>query len=296
MITRQQIRHFLAVTEAGSFTQAAESIGVTQPTLSSGIRELEDRVGAKLFERRRPAVRLTSAGNRLLPIARRIEREFRRAELETAQASSARQSFVLGVIPSIGTALLESALATQALGTLVVREKDEPTLHRELRRGTIDAALTFRREAGDASVRPIDLWSDRYRLMLPATHRLADRELIEAEELADDVMIARRSCEMLGYTSKFFTDRGVRPEFAFKSRNDDRAMALVAAGLGVTVAPHSLVRDGVVSVELAGFEQSRRLALLVRADDFEHSSRYRGRVDGLVAVFRDASRELHLPE
>ncbi|MDM8010553.1 MAG: LysR family transcriptional regulator, partial [Parasphingorhabdus sp.] len=50
MLTRQQIRQFLAVVDTGSFTRAAEAIGVTQPTLSSGIRELETHVGASLFD------------------------------------------------------------------------------------------------------------------------------------------------------------------------------------------------------------------------------------------------------
>ena len=286
MISRQQIRQFLAVAESGNFTRAAEATGVTQPTLSSGIRELEKHVGAKLFERQRPAVRLTSAGNRLLPIARRIEREFRRAEIETAQASSARTSFILGVIPSVPTSILQEAVAEYDAGTLVVREKDQQALYRELRSGAIDAALTFTRDGMDPSVKAISLWSDPYRLMLPSTHRLALRERVEAEELADEVMIARRSCELLQVTSRFFTDRGVRPDFSFKSQNDDRAMALVAAGLGLTVAPHSLLREGVVSVDLAEFDQARTMVLVVRAEDFDHSARYRQQVEKLAVQFK----------
>ena len=289
MISRRQIRQFLAVAENGNFTRAAEAIGVTQPTLSSGIRELERLVGASLFQRQRPSVRLTSAGNRLLPIAKRIEREFRRAEIETGKASIARQSFILGVIPSAPTILLEAALAEAELGSLVVREKDEQTLLRELRRGLIDAAVTIGHEGMDEAIHVLDLWNDPYRLMLSSSHRLAGRKRVEPEELADEVMIARRSCEMLQFTSKFFTDRGVRPEFAFKSQNDDRAMALVAAGLGLTVAPHSLRRPGVVSVELAEFDQVRQMVLITRSDDFMSSSRYRGFAKGLAEALKRTS-------
>jgi len=289
MISRQQIRQFVAVVETGSFTKAAEAIGVTQPSLSSGIRELEGQLGAQLFIRQRPTVRLTSAGNRLLPIARRIEREFRRAEIEAVQASSARVSTILGIIPSTPTALLQAALADSDEGSIVVRESNERALYRELLRGAIDAALTIGRDTRDSQIVVIDLWRDPYRLMLHADHPLAHRERVEAEELADEVMIARRSCELLSYTSKFFTDRGVRPQFSFKSQNDDRAMALVAAGMGLTVAPHSLAREGIVSIELAEFDQARQMVLAVRRDDMENSSRYRRTVEELADRFRAAA-------
>ena len=70
MIKRSHIRQFLAIVEAGSFTQAAARIRVTQPTLSSGIAELERLVGTQLFVRDRKRVRMTESGARLLPIAR----------------------------------------------------------------------------------------------------------------------------------------------------------------------------------------------------------------------------------
>ena len=71
MLTRQQIRQFLAVVDTGNFSRAADAIGVTQPTLSSGIAELEGHVGARLFERQRPTVRRLGLSSRLTP---RIDR------------------------------------------------------------------------------------------------------------------------------------------------------------------------------------------------------------------------------
>src|SRR3954470_1352260 len=68
----QQLRYFLAVVENRHFTQAAESLGVSQPTLSKQIHTLEETLGAPLFERARGAVGLTAAGDNLLPLARRM--------------------------------------------------------------------------------------------------------------------------------------------------------------------------------------------------------------------------------
>src|SRR3546814_17086811 len=80
MIKRSHIRQFLAVVDAGSFTQAAQHIRVTQPALSIGVAELERQVGAPLFIRSRRQIRLTEAGGRFLLIARHLERGFRAAD------------------------------------------------------------------------------------------------------------------------------------------------------------------------------------------------------------------------
>ena len=68
MIKRSHVRQFLAVVDAGSFTQAAARMRVTQPTLSLGIADLERLVGAQLIVRDRRHLRLTEAGGRFLPV------------------------------------------------------------------------------------------------------------------------------------------------------------------------------------------------------------------------------------
>lgn len=285
MLTRQQLRQFLAVVDTGSFTRAADAIGVTQPTLSSGIRELEAHVGASLFDRQRPAVRLTSAGNRLLPIARRIVREFQRAEQETAQAPSSSRSFILGVLPSLPTAMLEQGCRRWGERDLVVREREGAPLRQELRQGRLDAAILSVKSGAPENLEFFELFTEDFCLMFATDHPLAAREEIQAEELGDEVMIARRSCEMLSETSRFFTARGVRPQFSFKSHNDDRAMAMVAAGLGLTVAPKSLEREGVRAVRLADFDTSRRIGIALRADDYRLGGLYAQRCDRLRQCF-----------
>ena len=68
----QQLRYFLAVAETRHFTQAADMLDVSQPTLSKQIHTLEATLGTSLFERIRGAVTLTAAGETLLPFARRM--------------------------------------------------------------------------------------------------------------------------------------------------------------------------------------------------------------------------------
>src|SRR5262249_6937923 len=78
---------FVAVAESLSFRQAAQALHMSQPPLSRAIRELEERLQARLFEPDTRAVTLTEAGRRLLPRAQAILRLLREAEAEVAGAS-----------------------------------------------------------------------------------------------------------------------------------------------------------------------------------------------------------------
>lgn len=262
MIKRAHLRQFIAVVDAGNFTRAAERLGLTQPTLSAGIAELERIVGARLFVREKRRVRLTDPGNRLLAHARSIEREFRAAEAGLAGVEAVAEPLRLGALPSLDTGFL-AALSQAYAGSrpLVLVEGSDAELRRRLSEGRLDAALTILR-AGDAARAAAALFEEPYVLMLPSGHALAAQEVVDPRALAGETMIARRSCELLAETSRFFTERGVRPPFFLRSTNDDRCMAMVRAGMGLTTAPLSLCRDGVVARPLRDYDFSRQIGLI----------------------------------
>ncbi|AYJ85830.1 LysR family transcriptional regulator [Sphingomonas paeninsulae] len=265
MISRSQIRQFLAVVDTGNFTRAATQINVTQPTLSAGIAELEKRLGSKLFERSSRRVELTPAGNQLLRHARAVEREFRQAEAGIPDRSIAVKIIRLGVLTSFATRLLESALSSyQGVERVEIMEGNERELTSALSQDRIDAAVTIL-HAGDSRFTQTSLNVERYCLAMSDSHPLAGREVVAADEIADEPMIARRSCEMLARTSRHFTERGVRPPFSFRSVNDDRAMALVRAGAGITVAPESHGGPGIAMPILEGFTETREVGLCFTA-------------------------------
>src|SRR3546814_18265626 len=108
MTKRAHIRQFLAVVDAGSFTQAALRIRVTQPALSTGVAELEKLVGTPLFIRNRRQIRLTEAGGRFLPIARDLARGFRSADSFGRGGDRQAAELNLGVIRSAPAALVKS--------------------------------------------------------------------------------------------------------------------------------------------------------------------------------------------
>jgi len=262
MINRRHLRQFLALVDSGSFTAAATQLHVSQPTLSAGIAELERTLGTPVILRERRALRLTAAGNRLLVHARAIEREFSLAERWVQGTPPPAPPLRLGVLSSISTrtmAAIAAHYAGQGTALLTLTEAPDADLRRRVAEHRLDAILTTLRTAEEGEL----LLEEGYAMILPAAHRLAAKPMLQPEELAGEAMIARRSCEILGETSRFFTARGVRPQFTFRSANEDRCLALVAAGAGVTTAPVSLAGPGTVAVPLKDYDYRRRICLIV---------------------------------
>lgn len=262
MIKRAHIRQFLAVVDAGSFTQAAARIHLTQPTLSAGIAELERLTGTKLFVRARKRIRLTEAGGRFLSVARGIEQEFRLLDGFNQPVAREWPDFKLGVLNTIAPRIFETVLECLAgEARLETVDGRDPELRSHLASGRIHCALTMLRpDEGEPLAVP--LYSEPYVMLVQRGHPLVARDELAPEDLASEIMIARRSCEMLGATSQFFTRRGVRPRFAYRSEDDTRCLAMVAAGQGMTTAPLSMAVEGTVPVKVRGYDFSRRIGLV----------------------------------
>jgi len=257
---RYLLRYFLAIVETGNFSRAAARENVAQPTLSAGIAKLEGQLQARLFDRTNRRVHLTQAGSRFLVHARRIEHEFNLAQ---ASVSGARREATLrvAVLSTIPTALLEQTLSRRPADEQVeLLEGSEREVLNLLDRGRVEMALTLLRPASDRFGAE-RLCEEGYGLALPAGHRLAGAEMVRGEDLADEVMMVRRHCEVLAETSRYFIERNVRPAFSYRGVNDDRVLGLVRAGLGITVMPDSHRDPGVARVRLEGFTSRRTLGL-----------------------------------
>jgi len=267
MIDRYLLRYFLAVIDHGTFSRAAEHCSVTQPTLSVGIAKLEGLLGQPLFHRSSRRVEMTPAGARFARHARLIENEFNMAERAVAE-SPPRQTLRIGILNTVPTALVADFLrrvaADPAAEQVEIIEGRERDLMERLETGRLEFALTIMR--GRTGFESEPLVEEGYALAMAEGHPYAQVRMIAGELLADQTMIVRRQCELLSETSQYFTRRGVRPFFAARTMNDDRALAYVAAGLGLTVMPASYRAPGVALRKLAGFDFTRTLGIIYAHD------------------------------
>ncbi|WP_428681913.1 LysR family transcriptional regulator [Sphingopyxis sp.] len=285
MIKRSHIRQFLAVVDAGSFTRAAQQIRVTQPALSTGVADLERLVGAPLFIRNRRQIRLTEAGGRFLPIARDLERGFRTADSFGRAEESDKPVLKLGTIRSVPGEFFQSIAALLARDfALEISENSDSELRAAIHGGRLNAAIAPLR-SGERDPHVIALYEEPVVMFVGADHPLAGQGEVAPEQLAPETMIARRSCEFLDATSRFFTRHRVRPRFALRSDSDERCLRMVAAGVGITTAPVSLAIDGIVPIKVSGYEFRRELGLL-----FDPAWRAQPEMEGRLARVLPAIR------
>ncbi|WP_369363498.1 LysR family transcriptional regulator [Streptomyces sp. CG4] len=178
----RQLSYFVAVAEELHFGRAAERLHIVQSAVSQQIQRLERELGAELFDRSPRRVRLTGAGERLLPEARAVLAAAERARAAVAAPAGLR----LGTSTGLG-AHLDRVLAAFAerAPQVPVELVSLPAGERLARvaAGRLDAAFVRSAEP-PAGVRVVPLWSDPLVAALPAAHRLAGRDEIDLADLA----------------------------------------------------------------------------------------------------------------
>ena len=191
--TLRQLEYFLAVADNLSFHKAAESCHVTQPTLSDGLKNLEDLLGTKLFERTKRDVSLTAAGEELILPARDI---VVRAEDFVQMARARKEPFTgkltLGVIPTIAPYLLPSLLpALQKKFTaldLQLKEDVTAQLLAALDQRKIDVVLmAFPYDT--PGIKQMKLWSEPFVIAMPGTKTVMETHATISDLSKHNIML-----------------------------------------------------------------------------------------------------------
>lgn len=190
ILDSRRLRHFLAVYDMRSIGQAAEKLYVTQPALSKSIRQLEDDLKIKLFDRTPLGVVPTVFGELLAQHAKVIRSEMRHAELEIAGLRGAVRGQVnIGVGPSIAASLMPAAarhLRTQRPGIqLTVVEGLVDTLIPALRRGELDLAVGSWPRVSDGDLSTEALIQDQLCVVCGTHHPLVGKQRVELGDLLE---------------------------------------------------------------------------------------------------------------
>ena len=269
--TLRQLQYLKLLAEHGGFGRAAEAARVTQPTLSSGIQELERALGAPVVDRARSGVILTAVGEDALRRATVILNE---AEELVESAKNAGQPltgrFRLGVIPTIAPFVLPRALPLLRQRfprlRLFLREDLTQRLIAQLKAGQLDAALIalpFETHGLDfAHVADDDLLA-----AFPANHPLTAQAAATPEALEHEHLILLEDGHCL--REHALAACGLRPprgpdgEEGFSATSLPTLVQMVGSGLGVTFLPAMAVA--------AGLTEAAPVA--VRPIEADHASR-----------------------
>jgi DNA-binding transcriptional LysR family regulator len=182
----RQLAYFTAVAEGLSFARAAQRLHIVQPAVSQQIRRLERDLGVQLFDRTSRRVRLTAAGERLLPEARAVlaaADKTRQVAAELAGSGILRLGTSQGLGDRLTQVLDELARTTPAPRVKLVSAPAERRLAM-VRSGQLDAAFVRATpRARDLEVLP--LWDDPLVAALPAAHPLAAHPALDLRQLRD---------------------------------------------------------------------------------------------------------------
>jgi DNA-binding transcriptional LysR family regulator len=259
----RHLRYFVAVAEERSFIGAATRLRVAQPSLSKQIRDLEDELGTKVFERGPRGVRLTAAGRAFLVEARRTLEVASRAVASARRAAQGRDSplrFAHGEVGAYGTDL-ENLLArfhdTNPGAQVEISSSHDGEIFHALRDRTVDVGSIFVAEwpiLGFGGHRLID--SSITGVLLPSSHPLATQSCVGLPELRALTWLHSAPRRWPGFFPVLETalrERGLVPERRIERPREAPAMNVqIAAGDTWTLvsdavaAPYRKKENGIV--------------------------------------------------
>ncbi len=275
----RQLRYFIAVAEELHFGRAAERLHVSQPPITRQIQALEDQLGAQLFNRTPRGVELTQAGALFLDEARNIaalldqaaDRVHRASEgglgrIDIAIFGTAILSFIPRIILEFKRRYPDVKVVMHALDKLAQIEG--------LQNRSID--LGFNRMLTPVPGLAIEeLASEPLYIVVPDPGPFADRESVALSELAREPMMLFPASRAQGFVEKvtgLCHEAGFAPNVAQVVGDGFTAMALVAAGFGVSVVPQSItsvIMEGVKCLPISDVSDSARvdISCISREDD-----------------------------
>ncbi|RDC69706.1 hydrogen peroxide-inducible genes activator [Rhodovulum sp. 12E13] len=243
MTTLRQLRFLVALSDTQNFSRAAELSNVTQSTLSSGLKELEARLGVKVAERTTHSVLMTPEGTDLAARARDIlarVKDFEDVAKKASQAGVTRLR--LGAIPTVGPYLLPPALPRireKMPGVQIyLREELTDTLVSGLVEGRLDLALIALPHDLPSQIETELLFEDGYSLAAPRGHPLANLETVEGEDLAGrELLLLERGHCLQQHALSSVPGLALQEDKSFSATSLPTLVSMVEEGIGVTLLP-----------------------------------------------------------
>jgi len=245
----RELECFIAVAEERSFTRAAKRLNLAQPPLSRHIRTLEEKIGAKLFNREPRGVSLTPAANVFYEETRNIPRRLLRAgEAARRSASGEIARLRLGFVSAVMNDELSDIFRTFRHQ----HPEIQITLHDVPPQEQLEAIADGRLDGGfvglepsepPAGIRFIPWRSEPLICLVPTEHALADRKSIRLEALANESFVAVSSASAPAFAElmqEMCQTAGFRPRIILESPRAQAVALMVGVGSGVALLPATL--------------------------------------------------------
>ncbi|AXK72597.1 LysR family transcriptional regulator [Lysobacter sp. TY2-98] len=297
----RDLKYLVALADHRHFGRAAQASFVSQPTLSTQIKKLEEELGVALVERAPRRVMLTPVGRDVAERARGVIAEVdQMVEVARRSRDPEAGSVRLGLFPTLGPYLLPHVLPGvrerfPRLELLLVEEKTDQILQR-LRDGRLDAGI-LALPVHDDQLRVEPLFDEPFVLAAPKSHPIAKHESLHGDDLRDaDLLLLEEGHCLRDQALDVCRLAGAGERAGFRATSLETLRQMVAAGVGMTLLPMLAVQPPVppssdlALVPFSGDVPHRRIAMVWR-----RSSAMGDFLERLAAEFKRLPDELLAP-
>ncbi|MDP0495799.1 MAG: LysR family transcriptional regulator [Verrucomicrobiota bacterium JB024] len=243
-----ELRHLECLVEVvrqGGFSAAGRTLGMTQPTVSKALGQLEHECGARLLDRLKEGVRLTDAGERVLRRAKVMLAERDHLNEELAELRGLETGRLRLGLPVLGSSILFAPLVAEYRQRypgieIELREQGSRHLEEQVRGGDIEMGATLAPAPDELNW--LEVANEPLVALLPAGHPLSERPALKFKELSTSPFILFESGFVLNIVlAKACHRRNMDLNVVARGAHADFIIALVSAGLGVSVLPRLVI-------------------------------------------------------
>jgi DNA-binding transcriptional LysR family regulator len=253
--TLKQFRYFLAVSEAGSVAAAARMLSIAQSAVTGSVQELEDTLGARLFERMPRGMVLTQAGHRFQASARKVISAVAEAGMiDRGRPETLTGSLTIGVTSLVAGYHLADLFARYQRSHPSVRisvVEDSPQfLEHLLVNGEVDLAIMVVNNLGDPQALVVEpVTRSPNRVWMASSHPLAQSTELTLAECAAAPQIVLEADRIDSVLSAVWARYSLHPEVVLRTTSLEAVRSLVGVGAGIAILPDFLYRPWTLDAE-----------------------------------------------
>ncbi len=294
MLSLRQIRYFIAIAETGSVSAAAQAVHISQSTLTTAIKQLEEDLAVSLFSRHAKGMQLTHQGHQFLRQAHLIMASVENARRSLQQTSTEISGeLTIGVTSMVAGYFLADLLARfQRIYhgvRLRVIEDERAYIEHLLVSGEIDVGVMILSNLEyRAALNTEVLTYSHYRLWLPPEHELLQLDSIGFQELMQEPLILLNVDEMEERIRNLWANTDSKPVISMRSSSVEAVRSLVSAGMGLALMPDMTYRPWSVEGDRV---EARRILDISETLDIGLAWRRGGARNPLIDHFLPVARE-----
>ncbi|MER1998435.1 MAG: LysR family transcriptional regulator [Lysinibacillus sp.] len=242
----RQIEYFVEVAKQLSFTKAAATLHVSQPSISKAIQNLEAELGVPLFYRSSKHLELTDAGHSVLINAHQVLQSFKNLRSELTDLMDLKKGQIrIGIPPIVGAEFFSKLISyykeQYPFIEIILTEAGTKLIRHEIESGELDIGLVCSSQSKNDQLNTISFMKDPLQLIVHVDHPLAKKSSVLLQELMHEpFIIYRKDFVLYDRIIEECSKVGFTPTIACETTQKDLIIEMVQAKLGVALLPNKI--------------------------------------------------------